>query len=101
LSRGASARPVRPRRLLPLTTSELRLMKRILCSAFAAAVLSMAGAACAAVIDLGGPATGYLAVSNYKNSVSQAGIEGAGNGLPGYPNYAIPAGQANAGRWTA
>lgn len=52
-------------------------------------------------LSLGGPATGYLAISNYKNSTDQAGIEGTGNGLPDYPNYEIPTGQANAGRWTA
>ncbi len=54
-------------------------------------------------IDLGGPATGYLAVSNFKNSTTQLGIENKefGNGLGDYPNYLIPAGQTTAGRWTA
>ncbi len=62
------------------------------------------------IIDLGGPATGYLAVSNFKNSTTRNGIEGKDesgnpspghNGLPDYPNYQIPPGQLNAGVWTA
>ena len=61
-------------------------------------------------LDLGGPASGYLAVANFKNSGSQNGIEGKNaegnpdpshNGLPDYPNYQIPTGQPNAGAWTA
>lgn len=74
------------------------------------AMLSLAcNSGLAGVIDLGGTATGYLAVSNFKNSATQNGIEGkdssgissAGhNGLPDYPNYLIPAGQPTAGVWT-
>lgn len=55
-------------------------------------------------LDLGGPASGYIAVVNFKNSASQDGIEnknGETNGLPDYPNYQIPTGQTNAGVWTA
>ena len=61
-------------------------------------------------IDLGGPATGFLAVSNIKNSSTQNGIEGKNldgsintghNGLPDYPNFQIPAGFNNGGVWTA
>lgn len=47
-------------------------------------------------VDLGGPATGFAAISNAKNSSTQAGIEGTNNGLPEYPNYQL----AN-GNWTA
>ena len=61
-------------------------------------------------IDLGGTATGYLAMANFKNGGTQNAIEGKDsegnasathNGLPDYPNYQIPAGQTNAGVWTA
>ncbi len=52
-------------------------------------------------VDLAGPATGYLAIANFKNSPTKEGIEGIGNGLPAYPNYLIPAGSTNAGRYTA
>jgi len=61
-------------------------------------------------IDLGGPATGYLAVSNIKNSSTQNGIEGKDssgnfnpfhNGLPDYPNFLVPAGFTNEGVYTA
>ncbi len=41
----------------------------------------------AAYVDLGGAASGYLAISNAKNSTTQEGIEGISNGLPEYPNY--------------
>ncbi len=80
--------------------------------AFLIPALVLSGPASAAIqyINLGGPATGYLAVSNFKNSTSQNGIEGknssgepvAGhNGLPDYPNYLIPESHDNPGRWTA
>lgn len=78
--------------------------RRLLAGAiFAALAASPALRAETRYIDLGGPAAGYLAVSNMKNSTSQDGIENktGGNGLEDYPNYQIPAGQANAGRWTA
>lgn len=61
-------------------------------------------------IDLGGPASGFLAVNNIKNSSTQDGIEGKNgdgtpnpnhNGLPDYPNIQIPAGETNEGVWTA
>jgi hypothetical protein len=61
-------------------------------------------------IDLGGTATGYLAIQNAKNSSTQNGIEGKNpdgthnpnhNGLPDYPNFQIPAGYTNAGVWSA
>jgi len=48
------------------------------------------------VIDLGGPATGYLAISNFKNSTTQAGIEGTANGLPDYANYQLANGNYTA-----
>mgnify|MGYP000871439779 CR=1 FL=1 len=80
--------------------------------AIAGAVVFSVGTVCAEMqyIDLGGPASGYLAVANFKNGVSQNDIEGKDaegnpnpnhNGLPDYPNYQIPTGQTNAGRWTA
>jgi hypothetical protein len=60
-------------------------------------------------IQLGGPATGYVAVSNFKNSSSQNGIEGnftSGpnlglpdpnhNGLPEFPNYRMANGNYTA-----
>ncbi|MEM1412711.1 MAG: hypothetical protein AAGH19_10175, partial [Pseudomonadota bacterium] len=61
-------------------------------------------------IELGGEATGFIAVSNFKNSSTQDGIEGkdtngdfnpAHNGLPEYPNYQIPVGSTNEGVFTA
>ncbi|MEM9754300.1 MAG: hypothetical protein AAF916_13085, partial [Planctomycetota bacterium] len=61
-------------------------------------------------IDLGGPATGFVAVNNFKNSSSQNGIEGLDsngnfnpghNGLPDYPNFQIPVGGTNAGVFSA
>ncbi|MEM9913868.1 MAG: hypothetical protein AAF911_02790 [Planctomycetota bacterium] len=61
-------------------------------------------------IELGGQATGFLAISNFKNSVSQNGLEAKNtdgsfnsghNGLPDYPNYLVPAGSNNAGVYTA
>jgi hypothetical protein len=61
-------------------------------------------------IDLGGPATGCLAIQNVKNSTTRNGIEGKNpdgtynpdhNGLPDYPNFQIPAGYTNAGIWSA
>ncbi|MEM9187107.1 MAG: hypothetical protein AAGB00_11485 [Planctomycetota bacterium] len=61
-----------------------------------AALLVVANAVSAAwaerFVDLGGPATGYLAISNFKNSATQDGIEnknGETNGLPGFPNYQL------------
>lgn len=70
--------------------------------AVATALFSLVGVpAFAATVDLAGPATGYLGISNFKNSGTQAGIEGAANGLPDYPNYQIPPGDPNAGVWTA
>ncbi|MEM9345567.1 MAG: PEP-CTERM sorting domain-containing protein [Planctomycetota bacterium] len=60
-------------------------------------------------IDLGGPATGFLAVSDWKNDTTQNGIEGKDingnlrsghNGLPDYANYVIPSG-SNSGRYSA
>jgi hypothetical protein len=68
------------------------------------------GAAEAAYVNLGGPATGYLAIFNAKNSTTQNGIEGKNadgtfnpthNGLPEYPNFQIPTGFTNAGVYTA
>lgn len=59
------------------------------------------------VIDLGGPATGYLAVSNMKNSTTDIDPDGTpggilgSNGLPQYPYYVIPAGQTNPGRFSS
>jgi len=50
-------------------------------------------------VDLGGPASGFIGVSNFKNSSSQDGIENKNdqtNGLPDYANYQM----AN-GNWTA
>jgi len=65
--------------------------------------LSLVGAAPALsgadFVDLGGPASGFLAISNAKNSATQDGIEnknGETNGLPDYANYQM----AN-GNWTA
>lgn len=61
-------------------------------------------------VDLGGTATGYLAVINAKNSTTQNGIEGKDsmgnpdpnhNGLPDYANYLIPTGYTNAGKYSA
>lgn len=65
-------------------------------------------------IDLGGPATGYLAIQNVKNGGSQNDIEGkynsgpnigqpnpSHNGLPDYPNFRIPAGHTNANSYSA
>lgn len=46
-------------------------------------------------VDLAGPATGYLAISNFKNSSTAAGIVGS-NGLPDYANY-----QLGNGNWTS
>lgn len=76
-----------------------RSIQRILTAAVFAAFIHHASAE-TQYITLGGPATGYLAVSNMKNAVDQAGILGS-NGLPSYPYYVIPAGQTNAGRYTA
>lgn len=82
-------------------------------ASLAAALLAsspVASHAATKYIDLGGPATGYLAVANFKNSTSQYGIEGRDdegnplaehNGLPDYPNYRIPAGNTYAGLYTA
>jgi len=72
----------------------------------------MIGAAAQAsdFVDLAGPATGFFAVSNVKNSTTQNGIEGkdingnfnpSHNGLPDYPNYQIPTGFSNPGVWSA
>ncbi|MEM6392110.1 MAG: PEP-CTERM sorting domain-containing protein [Planctomycetota bacterium] len=56
-------------------------------------------------VELGGPATGYAALSNFKNSSSQNGIEGLDangdfnpnhNGLPDYPNYQMANGNFTA-----
>ncbi|MEM9913869.1 MAG: PEP-CTERM sorting domain-containing protein [Planctomycetota bacterium] len=61
-------------------------------------------------VDLGGPATGFLGVNNFKNSSTQNGIEGkdsggnpsgSHNGLPDYANFQIPTGFTNAGVYTA
>lgn len=61
-------------------------------------------------VDLGGPASGYVAAFNFKNSGTQNGIEGKDtdgnfnpnhNGLPDYPNFQIPVGFTNAGVYTA
>lgn len=53
----------------------------------------------ASYVDLGGLATGYLAVANFKNSGTQDGIEnknGNNNGLPGYANYRMANGNYTA-----
>ncbi|MEM6392109.1 MAG: hypothetical protein AAF797_04995 [Planctomycetota bacterium] len=56
-------------------------------------------------IDLAGPATGFAALSNAKNSTTQNGIEGKDasgnfdplhNGLPEYPNYQLANGNYTA-----
>ncbi|MEM9825858.1 MAG: hypothetical protein AAF958_04680 [Planctomycetota bacterium] len=60
------------------------------------AVTSSTASLADVVIDLGGPATGYLAVSNFKNSTTQAGIEGDANGLPDYANYQMANGNYTA-----
>ncbi|MEM9882522.1 MAG: hypothetical protein AAF800_06375 [Planctomycetota bacterium] len=61
-------------------------------------------------IDLAGPATGFAATFNFKNSTSQnniQGLDGSGNptpfhnGLPQYPNFRIPTGSTNAGVYSA
>ncbi|MCW1885557.1 PEP-CTERM sorting domain-containing protein [Luteolibacter flavescens] len=72
------------------------------CLTIAAAAIPTAHAA-VNYVSLGGPATGGLALANYKNSTTQDGIENktGGNGLAQYPNFQIPTGYTNAGRWTA
>ncbi|MEM9585956.1 MAG: hypothetical protein AAGA03_01640, partial [Planctomycetota bacterium] len=71
----------------------------------AAALGSMTAPAWAEYIDLGGPATGYFAVSNFKNSSTQNGIEGkdsngnfdpSHNGLPDFANYQMANGNYTA-----
>jgi len=61
-------------------------------------------------IELAGPATGFVAIDNFKNSSTRNGIEGKDgdgnfnpnhNGLPDYPNFQIPEGFTNGGVWTA
>ena len=61
-------------------------------------------------IELAGPATGFVAINNFKNSSTQNGIEGNDmsgvfnpnhNGLPEYPNFQIPDGFTNGGVWSA
>lgn len=74
-------------------------------------LLFAAGAQAATVsIELDGPATGFLAINNFKNSGTQAGIEGNNpdgtfnpghNGLPDYPNFQIPPGFTSEGVWSA
>lgn len=75
-------------------------MKSLIHAPQAASLLAAVGIATAAnanqFIDLGGPATGFIALSNYKNSSSQSGIEGTANGLPEYPNYQMANGNYTA-----
>ncbi|MEM7577760.1 MAG: hypothetical protein AAF328_09815 [Planctomycetota bacterium] len=62
-------------------------------------------------VDLGGPATGYVALTNAKNSTSESGISGRNadgsinpnhNGLPDYPYFEVPSGfVSGSGTWTA
>lgn len=62
-------------------------------------------------IDLGGPTTGYVALTNAKNSTSESGISGRNpdgsinpnhNGLPDYPYFEVPSGfVSGSGTWTA
>lgn len=70
-----------------------------------ALAMSTTGHAATSYVDLAGPATGYLAISNLKNSVSQNGIEGKDangnlvpnhNGLPDYANYRMANGNYTA-----
>lgn len=73
--------------------------------ALASLALSTTGHAATSYVDLAGPATGYLAVSNFKNSPTQNGIEGKDangnpdpghNGLPDYANYRMANGNYTA-----
>ncbi|MEM1166490.1 MAG: hypothetical protein AAGI30_09405, partial [Planctomycetota bacterium] len=79
-------------------------------AAFACIAAAASTADASNFVDLGGPATGYLATVNFKNSSTQDGIEGKNadgtfnpnhNGLPDYANFQIPDGFTNAGAWTA
>jgi len=77
---------------------ELNSKSKLSAGLFSALLLATAAPA-ANYVDLGGPAAGYLAISNAKNSATQDGIEnknGETNGLPAYANYQM----AN-GNWTA
>ncbi|WP_309380349.1 PEP-CTERM sorting domain-containing protein [Cerasicoccus frondis] len=83
-------------------------MKAIYTLAASAALATTASAL--SYVDLGGPANGYLALTNFKSSSSQNGIEGldgsgnpspSHNGLPDYPNYQAPAGYYNEGNYIA
>ncbi len=86
-------------------------MKRFTTTTCLAAVIATTSTAHAdQFVDLGGPATGFLAVNNIKNSTTQDGIEGKNpdgsfnpghNGLPEFPNFRIPAGFTNGGVYTA
>ncbi|MDM4019041.1 PEP-CTERM sorting domain-containing protein [Roseiconus lacunae] len=81
-------------------------MKKLLAAATAALLVNMTGMAVAeTIIELGGPATGYLAISNFKTSGTQNGIEGkdsmgnpdpSHNGLPDYANYRMADGRYSA-----
>lgn len=84
----------------------IRLSTAVALALFAAQVADAANR----FVDLGGPATGFFAITNFKNSATQNGIEGVDangdfnplhNGLPEYPNFEVPAGATNAGVFTA
>lgn len=79
------------------------------CGALVAA-LACTTAQAERVVSLGGPATGYVALFNAKNSTTQNGIEGKDpsgnfnpnhNGLPDYPNFQIPTDPPGTGVFTA
>ncbi|MEM9366168.1 MAG: hypothetical protein AAGD07_09235 [Planctomycetota bacterium] len=83
---------------------------RILTPLLGILFLAVSPVARAEYIDLGGPATGFLAVSNLKSSATQNEIEAKNpdgsfnpshNGLPDYPNFEVPAGFNGAGLYTA
>jgi len=87
-------------------------MRRFLATTCLAAMIAATTATAHATqfVDLAGPATGFLAVNNLKNSTTQNGIEGKNsdgtfnpghNGLPQYPNFQIPAGFTNGGVYSA
>lgn len=78
--------------------------------AYSLLLLAASAQAATVSIELGGPATGFLAINNFKNSATQDGIEGNNpdgtfnpdhNGLPEYPNFQIPPGFTNEGVWSA